>query len=117
LSIPAVLSHVTLSYASKYYRILQALSYLPVLVFALLGLRRCLGQPYRTASCYAVHSLMLMTFISALIYYGSDRFRDARMPSLVIHAALGLTTFRQQMHGERRFREPRLEYRHGLALD
>lgn len=75
-----------------------------------------MGQPYRTTPWYAVHSLMLMTVISALIYYGSDRFRDATMPSLVIYAAPGLTTFRQRVDVEQ-FREPRLEYRHELAPD
>jgi 4-amino-4-deoxy-L-arabinose transferase-like glycosyltransferase len=76
---------------NKLYRLLQAIGYLPVFVLMLFGMAECARKPYRTVYWAAVHSLIVMTVISALIYYGFDRFRDANTPALAIYAALGLT--------------------------
>jgi 4-amino-4-deoxy-L-arabinose transferase-like glycosyltransferase len=76
---------------NKLYRVLNATGYLPVFVLMLFGIAECTRKPYRTVSWAAVHSLIVMTVVSALVYYGSDRFRDASTPALAIYAALGFT--------------------------
>lgn len=86
---------------NKSYRLLQAAGYLPVLFLMILGWSECFRKPYRTPQWTAVHCLMVMTIVSSLIYYGSDRFRDATTPALVMYASLGATVLWRRLGWDR----------------
>jgi heme A synthase len=38
----------------------------------------------------AVHGTLLATLVTALVFWGSDRFRDANMPVLMLYAVVGV---------------------------
>lgn len=76
--------------------LMQAVAYLPVLVLMVFGWRECARPRRRTPYWGLVHCLTLATVVSALIFYGSDRFRDATLPALILYAALGAAVLRQR---------------------
>jgi 4-amino-4-deoxy-L-arabinose transferase-like glycosyltransferase len=69
----------------------RLIGYLPFLVLILLGALTCARQRrYWTLPWLVVHGIMLATLVTALIFWGSPRFRDANVPCLMAYAALGL---------------------------
>lgn len=80
------------SSGNRVYRLAEAVTYVPELVLSLFGIAVCLRKPNRTVAWCAIHSLVAMTLLTALIFYGSDRFRSGALPALAIYAALGAAT-------------------------
>ncbi|HTU22586.1 MAG TPA: glycosyltransferase family 39 protein [Gemmataceae bacterium] len=79
---------------SRIYYLIRILGYVPFLLLIIVGLgvgarRRIMWQ----ADWMIVHGVMLATFVTALIFWGSPRFRDANMPFLMIYAAFGFAQF------------------------
>jgi 4-amino-4-deoxy-L-arabinose transferase-like glycosyltransferase len=70
-----------MSYAAR------ALGYGPFLVLGLVGWWRC---PWRGPGWVAIHGALLATALTAVVFWGSPRFRDANAPLLMVYAALGL---------------------------
>jgi 4-amino-4-deoxy-L-arabinose transferase-like glycosyltransferase len=83
---------------SRFYLVVRFLGYAPFLLLITIGV----GVWVRRRDCWRadwliVHGVMLATLVTAIIFWGSPRFRDANMPFLMIFAALGVTTlWRQQ---------------------
>lgn len=76
---------------SRWYLLVRVLGYMPFLPLILLGLIPCARQrAFRKAEWLAVHGVMIATLITALIFWGSPRFRDANLPFLMLYAAVGL---------------------------
>jgi 4-amino-4-deoxy-L-arabinose transferase-like glycosyltransferase len=74
----------------KYVK-LQLLFATPFLVLILIGLFRCMAQRrYRTQEWFLLHGVIGVTVVTALIFWGSPRFRDATLPALMVYAALGM---------------------------
>ena len=70
---------------------LRVAGYVPFLTLFLLGGVRCLRRrTYWTAPWLAVHGALLATVATALVFWGSDRFRDANMPLLMLYAVVGI---------------------------
>jgi 4-amino-4-deoxy-L-arabinose transferase-like glycosyltransferase len=79
---------------SKSYILIQAAGYTPFLIlFVLGGFRSLWDRRSRTISWWVLHLTILATVLTALIFYGSPRFRDAVLPVLMVYASLGLATF------------------------
>jgi 4-amino-4-deoxy-L-arabinose transferase-like glycosyltransferase len=77
--------------ANYKYVLLNLLGYTPFLVLMLRGATRCASVPsLRTPQWMLIHGVMLATLATALIFWGSPRFRDANMPILMLYAALGI---------------------------
>src|SRR5262249_18291905 len=69
-----------------------------LLLFALgavVCLRRRAG---RTAGWLAVHGCLLATLVTALVFWGSPRFRDANAPLLMLYAAVTVGALRGRRH-------------------
>jgi 4-amino-4-deoxy-L-arabinose transferase-like glycosyltransferase len=76
--------------ANRKYVLLNVIGYTPFLVLMLLGFVRIAREPsLRTTPWMLIHGIMLATLLTALIFWGSPRFRDANMPLLVLYAVLG----------------------------
>ncbi len=72
-------------------RWLRIVSYLPYLLLFGLGVWRCLRQRrLQTETWWVLHGTMLATVLTALVFAGLPRFRDANAPLLMIYAVLGL---------------------------
>jgi hypothetical protein len=73
------------------HRLLRALTFLPYLVLFLAGFvlvfRR---REYRALPWWPLHMTVLATVVTALIFWGSPRFRDADTPVLMLYAVLPL---------------------------
>jgi 4-amino-4-deoxy-L-arabinose transferase-like glycosyltransferase len=68
---------------------LRAAGYLPFLVLVLLGAGRGLRRGGLGAPAWlAVHATLLATVLTALVFWGSPRFRDVNAPLLLLYAAL-----------------------------
>lgn len=73
------------------WRLLRIVSYVPFLVLFALGAWRCLRQGQLQRGLWLVlHGTMLATVVTALIFAGLPRFRDANAPLLMIYAVVGL---------------------------
>jgi 4-amino-4-deoxy-L-arabinose transferase-like glycosyltransferase len=72
------------------YRVLRMAGYWPFLVLFLLGVIVMLRQRLWSLPWLAIHMCMLATVITAVIFWGSARFRDANVGPLMLYAALGL---------------------------
>lgn len=64
--------------------------YWPFLALFLLGGVACVRQRLWSLPWLAVHTCMLATVLTAVIFWGSARFRDANVGMLMLYAALGL---------------------------
>ena len=75
------------------YVLLQAAGYTPFLLLFVFGLWRLLRNGVCwTAPWLALHGATLATVLTALIFWGSPRFRDANLAPLMAYAALGWET-------------------------
>jgi hypothetical protein len=64
--------------------------WLPFLVLLACGVRACLRDRSRRGLPWLVlHGTLLATFVTAWIFWGSSRFRDANLGVLMIYAAVG----------------------------
>ncbi len=78
---------------NKRYTLIQVVGYTPFLLLYLLGFVHCLrARSENPAAWWALHLTVLSTVLTALIFWGSPRFRDANMPLLMVYASVGLTT-------------------------
>lgn len=76
---------------SRFYFMLRIVGYAPFLFLMIFGLGgRLRRRDFWTTNWLVVHGVFLATLATALIFWGSPRFRDANMPFLMIYAALGL---------------------------
>ena len=73
--------------------ILRIVLYVPYVVLFLAGAWCvCRSRAFWSLPWWTVHATMLATVITALIFFGDPRFRDANMPLLMQYAALGWAT-------------------------
>lgn len=71
------------------YIVINVLSVIPFTVLYIMGAIETLRRPeYRTLSWLLLHVVFLATLATALIFWGSPRFRDAITPVLMIYAAV-----------------------------
>jgi 4-amino-4-deoxy-L-arabinose transferase-like glycosyltransferase len=76
---------------SRLYYVLRIVGYAPFFVLILIGAIRCLWRRcYWSPPWLVMHGTMLATIATALIFWGSPRFRDANLPVLMVYAVLGL---------------------------
>ncbi len=90
---------------SRLFFVLRILGYAPFLLLMIVGLKGWLRRrDFWRTDWLIVHGVMLATVATALIFWGSPRFRDANMPFLMIYAALGLAILlrRQNVHESKR---------------
>jgi 4-amino-4-deoxy-L-arabinose transferase-like glycosyltransferase len=88
---------------SRWFFALRILGYAPFLMLMLVGLWTCLRQrEHRRGAWLVVHGTMLATLATALVFWGSPRFRDANLSFLMIYAAVGWARlWRQQNVNDR----------------
>jgi 4-amino-4-deoxy-L-arabinose transferase-like glycosyltransferase len=78
---------------NRKYVVLQLIGTTPLIVLTLIGLFRCLSsRRYWTQNWVVAHGVMAATVLTALIFWGSPRFRDANLPVLMVYAAVGVRT-------------------------
>lgn len=73
---------------------LRALAYLPYAGLFLVGFWVCFRQKLLSPPWIAVHLTIGATIITAMIFWGSARFRDANLGLLAIYASVGLSFLR-----------------------
>jgi 4-amino-4-deoxy-L-arabinose transferase-like glycosyltransferase len=79
------------SSGNKKYVWLQILGTGPFLLLMFFGLGLCArDREYWTAPWMLIHAIMLASVFTALVFWGSPRFRDANAPLLMLYAAVGL---------------------------
>ncbi len=79
---------------NKIYTIVQMLGYSPYLVLFMIGFVLCLrDRSYWTPSWMVLHATVFATVLTALIFWGSPRFRDSIASLLMVYASLGLSVF------------------------
>ena len=77
--------------ANKKYVMLQLIGGTPLLILAMVGSIRCLrNRSYWTEGWFIAHGILAATVVTALIFWGSPRFRDANLPVLMAYAAVGM---------------------------
>ena len=70
---------------------LRVATFAPFLLLCTLGVLRCLrSRAYRAPRWLVVHAGMLATVATAVVFWGSPRFRDANLGFLMLYAALGV---------------------------
>lgn len=75
---------------SKLFYAVRALGYLPFLLLFLAGLWAVWrDRNYCGPAWLALHGTLVATLLTAWIFWGSPRFRDANAPLLMIYAAVG----------------------------
>jgi peptidoglycan/LPS O-acetylase OafA/YrhL len=73
---------------------LRATLYLPFLLLFIPGMLACLWRrDCWTPPWLAVHGTLLATVLTAIVFWGSPRFRDANAPLLMLYAAIGAGLF------------------------
>ena len=72
------------------YRVLRMVGYWPFLALFLLGVIACLRRRLWSLPWLAVHTGMAATVITAVIFWGSARFRDVNVGALMLYATVGL---------------------------
>jgi 4-amino-4-deoxy-L-arabinose transferase-like glycosyltransferase len=76
---------------NRKYVALNLAGYTPFMLLMGLGILRCLRmRELRSSKWVVIHGVALATLLTALIFWGSPRFRDANLPVLMIYSALGL---------------------------
>ena len=73
------------------YRVLRMAGYWPFLVLFLLGAFAVLRQRLWSLPWLAIHLCILATVITAVIFWGSARFRDANVSILMLYEVVGLS--------------------------
>jgi len=77
--------------ANRKYVTMQVIGVTPILILTLLGQYRCLSRrSYWTIEWLTLQGVIVMTVLTALIFWGSPRFRDANLPVLMLFAVIGL---------------------------
>jgi 4-amino-4-deoxy-L-arabinose transferase-like glycosyltransferase len=72
------------------HRWLRVASYAPFLLIFLVGAWSCLWRrEYWTVNWVLIHCTLFTTIVTALIFFGLPRFRDANMPLLMLYAVVG----------------------------
>lgn len=75
----------------SWYFALRIAGYAPFFLLVLAGAARCLRhRQYGSAPWFVVHGTALATIATAVIFWGSPRFRDANLPLLMAYAVVGL---------------------------
>jgi len=78
-----------LSSGNRGFLLLNALSYAPfLLLFIVASVMTVRTREYWTIEWCTLHLTMLAAVITALIFWGSPRFRDANFPVLMVYAAM-----------------------------
>lgn len=72
------------------YRVLRMVGYWPFLVLFLLGALACVRLGLWSLPWLAVHLCIVATLITAVIFWGSARFRDVNLGALMLYATAGL---------------------------
>jgi 4-amino-4-deoxy-L-arabinose transferase-like glycosyltransferase len=76
---------------NRKYVVMQLIGTTPFLVLVLIGLFRCLRyRRYWSEGWVVAHGVFAATVVTALIFWGSARFRDANLPVLMVYAAVGV---------------------------
>ena len=76
---------------NRLYVVFNVLTVIPFMVLYILGAIEALrAGEYRTAPWLLLHGVFLATLATALIFWGSPRFRDSITPVLMIYAAVPL---------------------------
>jgi hypothetical protein len=86
---------------------LRVTTFAPFLLLYTLGVLRCLrSRAYWSPPWLVVHAGMLATLVTAVVFWGSPRFRDANLGFLMVYAAVGvqvlLDSFRRLRRAARR---------------
>jgi len=76
--------------ANRSYAILSIVSYVLFLPLWITGIRTCARKENRTLPWLLIHLSMASTVLTAVVFWGSSRFRDAAAPMLLIYAGCGL---------------------------
>ena len=77
------------SSANRKYVLLNIVGYVPFLVLFVLAAVRCMrGRECWTAPWFVLHLTMATGLITALVFWGSPRFRDANAPVLMVYAGI-----------------------------
>jgi hypothetical protein len=64
-----------------------------LIFLSLIGLFRCLlHRRYWTEEWVLAHGVIAITVITALVFFGSPRYRDGILPVLMVYAAVGIQT-------------------------
>ncbi len=78
--------------SNRKYVALNLACYTPFLALMMVGLFRSVRRGNRRDPQWLlIHGIALATLLTALIFWGSPRFRDANLPVLMIYAAVGLS--------------------------
>jgi 4-amino-4-deoxy-L-arabinose transferase-like glycosyltransferase len=88
---------------------MRAAGYLPFLVLMLIGAGACVSRRLWSAPWLAVHATILATVVTAVVFWGSPRFRDANAPLLMLYAALGFQVAARFVHREQQAPAERAE--------
>lgn len=76
---------------NRKYVVMQLIGTTPFLVLVLIGLFRCLlYRRYWSEEWVVAHGVIAATVVTAFIFWGSPRFRDADLPVLMVYAAVGV---------------------------
>jgi 4-amino-4-deoxy-L-arabinose transferase-like glycosyltransferase len=78
-----------ISSQNRKFVLMDTIGYTPFLLLILIGAGRCIrGREYRSGPWWVLHVTMLAAIFTALIFWGSPRFRDGNAPALLVYAAL-----------------------------
>jgi 4-amino-4-deoxy-L-arabinose transferase-like glycosyltransferase len=82
--------------------ILRIVAYAPYFLLMALGVFRMVrSREYWTLPWLALHVTFLATILTALIFFGDPRFRDANLPVLMLWSALGAHSLYHWCYGAR----------------
>ena len=82
---------------NKSYVIIQIVGSTPFLVLIVVGLICSIRRStLLNWNWLLIHFVMFCSIVTALIFWGSPRFRDANMPILMVYAAVGLSWFQRK---------------------
>lgn len=86
-----------------YYVPLRVATFAPFLLLYTLGVARCLrSRAFWAPAWLVVHAGMLATAVTAVIFWGSPRFRDANLGFLMLYAVVGVQVLADWVRGLRR---------------
>lgn len=83
---------------NRKYVLLQLVGATPFLLLTYTGMALTMfDRRYWTPCWLTLHGTILASVVTALIFWGSPRFRDANTPLLMLYAALGLSVYAKAM--------------------